>query len=97
MLSYNLSFFCIPLSKTKPGARRSRVFKRGFAPLPNILPLPYQGRGIKRVPGKIKDFSGCLKGEGCQKTKKLQGQKGRSNCALLLQKVSNHSKELLGA
>jgi len=51
------------------------VFKRGEAPLLNILHFPYQGRGIKQVPGKTEDFSGCLKGKGCQKTKKLQGQK----------------------
>jgi len=48
MLSYNLSL-CLdtPLNKTEPGARRKEVFKRGEAPLLNILPLPYQGRGIK--------------------------------------------------
>jgi len=31
------------------GAAGEGVFKRGEAPLFNILPLPYQGRGIKGV------------------------------------------------
>jgi hypothetical protein len=33
----------------------SRVFKRGEAPLFNILPLPCQGRGIKGVGYLIKN------------------------------------------
>jgi len=66
MLSDSLfSLSKYPSAKPKPGADRKGVFKRGEAPLFNILPFPCQGRRIKRVPGKIEDFSGCLKGEGC--------------------------------
>ena len=47
--------------------------KRGEAPLKNTLPpkIPLdKGKGDKkRVPRKIEDFSGCLKGDGVNKTK----------------------------
>jgi len=53
------------------------VFKRGEAPLLNIPPSLAKGGGIKRVPGKTEDFSGCLRGEGCQKRQKTSGAKIR--------------------
>jgi hypothetical protein len=41
------------------------VFKRAIALLIILIPLPLiKGKGIKRVPRKIEDFSGCLKGIG---------------------------------
>jgi len=49
MLTYNLSSVWMPPTKNQPGAKRRGVFKRGEALLLNILPLPYQGRGIKGV------------------------------------------------
>ena len=37
---------------------------KGLTPLQKIIfpPLLHKERGIKRVPRKIEDFSGCLKG-----------------------------------
>jgi len=53
-------YFPSPL-KERDTKRRVREAK----PLLKILPLPLdEGKGIKRVPRKIEDFSGCLKGIG---------------------------------
>ena len=39
--------------------------KEGRSPSYKLFPLPLtKGKGIKRVPRKIEDFSGCLKGIG---------------------------------
>jgi len=47
-----------------PGVE-TREFRGALAPLKINLPLPLiKGKGIKRVPRKIGDFSGCLKGIG---------------------------------
>jgi len=35
---------------------------KGAKPLVIKIPLSLEGEGAKRVPRKIKDFSGCLKG-----------------------------------
>jgi hypothetical protein len=42
------------------------VFKRGISPSFLFLPLSLQERGIKQVPRKIEDFSGCFKGVRCK-------------------------------
>jgi len=39
-----------------------RENQRGAKPLFLLIPLFFKGGGIKRVPRKIEDFSGCLKG-----------------------------------
>jgi len=45
------------------GAKHNGAFKRGVSPsFQKPSPSPFKERGIKRVPRKIKDFSGCLKG-----------------------------------
>jgi len=45
---------------------RGNCYVRGAKPLSYLRsPFPLiRGRGIKRVPRKIEDFSGCLKGDG---------------------------------
>ena len=59
-----------PLKKDTSPAVVARGSFRGAKPLfKNHLPLPLvKGKGIKRVPRKIEDFSGCLKGIGLPNT-----------------------------
>jgi len=50
-------------------------FRGGASPLFLLSPLPLvKGKGIKRVPRKIEDFSGCLKGIGLPNYYKERGK-----------------------
>jgi hypothetical protein len=60
-LFINLTPF-IPLSLKGEG---EEILERGEAPLYSTLPLPLLREGGRRVPRKILDFSGCLRGIGC--------------------------------
>jgi len=49
-------------------------FRGGTSPLFLLSPLPLvKGKGIKGVPRKIEDFSGCLKGIGLPNYYKERG------------------------
>jgi len=63
----------------------TREFWRGYAPLKKSFSPFIKGKGIKRVPGKIEDFPGCLKGIGLIKK--------RYSSALTTYKLTNRIKQ----
>jgi len=85
MLSFDLSSLSgYPFGKTRSEPKKNGVFKRGEAPLFDIIPLPSQGG----------DKGGGLPNKNLEK--ECQGIR-RLITPLLSPKVGNHSEEFLGA